>query len=590
MQFGEVKFMEFFLRDEDRFVLALGDRLLNQRDGVVFSDGYLGHCHQRYFYNTELGKKPSKEIRETADGESEPYGEWVSVIEREKGFEIKTDYFGFYRLYYLTLKQGGGGLVISNCFNSLSDYALKAGFDSSIDSKFLFPMLSSADVFFANNYSTATANERIKSLRPDQKIFYCATSGRVEIRNRNSISSEVDLDFLMKRGRDYLVKNVNEISPFSINLFFSGGNDSRVCLSTLMATVEKEKIRLTTAIPTGKEGPNSYKTLVNDFKVANFIKNEIGLDWYKDEFRGSLEFSPENYIRYISKYRSNSYFSRLALGNRVACSSSSKDPEIQVRGGAGEVLRVSALYKGIAKKVKKYGELKNSANSVEADLALVFDTICPPNSKDLSLYKDSRNYFINYIRGYEGENVAEKLNHRFFLERNNRHFGHHRETLAFGKRTFFPLANPYWHLAAKKFSLDERENKEFIKLIYQEFDASVAELPFSGDAASKDFDYEKGAEKYKAFKAQQQKVHQHPAWKSSCCLTMESYAKEQVYSMIEHIHGYSDAGKLLMSDSMIASITSKAEVGGVSLMTNYMKIKSIYDAINPMVSCYKVYC
>lgn len=589
MNFGEVKFMDYFLRDEDRFVLSLGERLLTKREGVVFSDGYLGHCHQRYFYNAELGKKPSKEIMETADGESEPYGEWVSVIERDNGFEIKTDYFGFYRLYYLVLKQGGGGLVISNCFNSLSDYALKAGFDVSIDNKSIFPILSSVDVFFANNYSTATANEKIKSLRPDQKIFYCVTSGRVEIHNRNSIPSEVDLDFLMKRGKNYLVKNVNEISPFSINLFFSGGNDSRVCLSTLMATLEKEKIRLTTALPTGKEGPNSYKTLVNDFKVANFIKNEIGLEWYKDEFRGSLEFSPENYIEYISKYRSNSYFSRLALGNRVACSSSSSDPEIQVRGGAGEVLRVSALYKGIAKKVRKHGKLINSSDSVETDLALVFDAICPSDHISAILHKESKDYFVNYVREYEGENVEEKLNHRFFLERNNRHFGHHREALAFGKRTFFPLANPYWYMAAKKFSLNEREDKEFIKLIYQEFDASVVDLPFSGDAASKNFDYEEGVEKYKKFKAQQPKVHHHPAWNSDLGLSMAAYAKRETYIMMEEIRNYSTAGELLMNDKMMDSVTSNIVSGGASVLSIYMKVKSIYDAVRPSVAAYTLY-
>lgn len=581
--------MDFFLKDEDRFVLCLRERLLNKRGGVVFSDGYLGHCHQRYFYNSELGKVPSREIKETADGESEPYGEWVSVIEREDGFEIKTDYFGFYRLYYLVLKQGEGGLVISNCFNSLSDYALKVGFDVSIDNKSLFPILSSADVFFANNYSTATANERIKSLRPDQKIFYCANSNGVEIRNRNSISNDLDLVSLMKRGKDHLVKSVNELSPFSINLFFSGGNDSRVCLSILMATVEKEKIRLTTAIPTGKEGPNSYKTLVNDFKVANFIKNEIGLEWYKDEFRGSLEFSPENYINYISKYRSNSYFSRLALGNRVACSSSPEDPEMQVRGGAGEVLRVSALYKGIAKKVRKYGKLINSSDSVEADLSLVFDAICPSDNINTSLHKGSKDYFVNYVREYEGENVEEKLNHRFFLERNSRHFGHHREALAFGKRTFFPLANPYWYMAAKKFSLDERENKEFIKLIFEEFDSSVAELPFSGDAASKNFDFEEGAEVYKKIKAQQPKVHNHPAWKSGCGLGMEAYVKKEIYGMISDIRDYGVSGNFLMNDSMIDFLSSKAEIGGVALLSTYMKVRSVYDAIQPSVTSYKVY-
>src|SRR5690606_18302491 len=131
------------------------------------------------------------------------------------------------------------------------------------------------------------------------------------------------------------------------------------------------------------------------------------------------------------------------------------------------------------KKVRKHGKLINSSDSVETDLALVFDAICPSDNISANLHKESKDYFVNYVREYEGENVEEKLNHRFFLERNNRHFGHHREALAFGKRTFFPLANPYWYMAAKKFSLNEREDKEFIKLIYQEFDASVAELPFS---------------------------------------------------------------------------------------------------------------
>lgn len=583
--------VDYFLSDNDRFVFLVTSSLLSQKDGVVFADGYLGHTHQRYFCNDGMGRSPSEEIKQAAGCKDEPYGEWVTVVKGGSVFEIKADYFGFYRLFYCVLNfKSQSTLVISNCFNSLSDYYEKlTSARVEIDRRSVYPILASGDVFFANNYSTATASAQIKSLRPDEKLSYCAQKGSLEIKPRNWISSEDSVDSLLDRGCEYLAKNIKEVSPLDLNLFFSGGNDSRICLSTLISSLGKERIKLTTTVPTGKESPNSYKTFKNDFKVASFVKEKLGLEWYKDNFRGSLEFTPDNYLRYISKYRSNSYYSRLALGNRVACSSSIKDSEVQVRGGAGEILRISSLYKVIAKKASKVGGFKNVAESINDDLCLAFDTVFPDDGASDELRKESKDFFVNYVAGYEGNNVEEKINHRFFLERNNRHFGHHREKLALGKRTFFPLANPYWYIAAKKFSLNERERKDFVSLVYRKFDPSVAELPFSGDAASKSFDYETGAEKYKEFKAQQEKVHHHPAWRSSCNLNMESYANGEIYKMIEHIHGYSDAGKLLMSDAMIASVTSKAEVGGASLMTIYMKLKSVYDAIHPCTSSFKVY-
>ncbi|WP_429210406.1 hypothetical protein [Aeromonas veronii] len=582
--------MDVFLKDNDRFVFIITENLLNQKDGVVFSDGYLGHTHQRYFCNDNMGQSPSKEIIETAENRNEIYGEWITVIKGGNNFEVITDYFGFYMVYYCEVKlNSNSALVISNCFNSLSDYVRESNKKIELDIKSIFPILTSTDVFFANNFSTSTANENIKSLRPDEKLLYCAKTGLVKIRQRNWISSADSVSSLLDQGSQFLSKNIKEISDLDINLFLSGGNDSRICLSTLISTLGKDKVKLTTTVPTGKESPYSYKTFKNDFKVANFIKEHLGLNWYKDNFRGSLEFTPDNYARYISKFRSNSYYSRLSVGNRLACSSSSEDSEVQVRGGAGEVLRVSTLYKTIAHKANKFGGFKNTTGSIKDDLCLVFDTVCPESKFSKKIRDESKQYFINYVVSYEGDNVEEKINNRFFLERNNRHFGHHREKLALGKRTFFPLANPYWYIAAKKFSLSERERKDFVNLVYNEFEPSVSELPFSGDAASKSLDYEIGVEKYNEFKSQQAKSHNHPGWKSSCNLSMQDYAKKEVHNMIEHIYSFSDSGKILMSDEVIAHVTEQAELGGSIMMTNFMKIKSVFDAIHPCVSSYKIY-
>ncbi|UDM08494.1 hypothetical protein LG409_06190 [Halomonas sp. NyZ770] len=577
------------MSDEDRFVVTLSENLLDCRDGLIFFDGYINHSHKRYFYKTEMGKTPSNDFKDVVDRESEPYGEWVAVFKINGFLEVRTDYFGFYRLYYSNVTSGGErALLISNCFSSLSDHLLQRGIKVSVDNAAFYPILASSDVFFANNYSTHTASDKIQSLSPDCKINYFPLSGQVLNVGRDLVNENQDFNGLVQSGKEYLVNNIANLSPYKINLFFSGGNDSRVCLSALLKTKDKEQIGLSTAIPTGKESPNSYKVLKNDFKVANFIKKDLSMSWFRDDCRGSLEFSPDNYLNYISKYRSNNYFARLATGSRVACSSTSYDREVQVRGGAGEVLRVSALYKGIAKRAKKQGGFKNTEKSTEDDLSVLFDIVCEP-SISLRNHKESKDFFVSHLLKYHGDNIEEKLNYRFFLERNNRHFGHHREMLAMGKRTFFPLANPYWNIAANKLTIQERESKKFLKVIYEELEPSVAAYPFSGDPDGELLDYEHDLMEYAAFKSEQGKVHKHAPWISSCNQGMIEYATSSIKSMMDFICDHNNLGKVLFDDKMRDSILKKAGSNNNATLSCYMKVRSVYDAFFPNVSAYKIY-
>lgn len=581
--------MQYFLSDEDRYVLLVGPDICNTNNTILFVDGYIGHNFERFYHKTTFDLKPSDKLNNFENEVYDPYGEWVSVTKNNKKITAKIDFFGFYRLFYSSVFfQGQESLVISNCFNSISDFLIDKYVRSELDAKAFYPIVASFDNYFANNFSCHTASSDIKTLRPDQIISYDYESGKIELIDRLKDYNNYSFDELMILGKDYLESSINELSSYDINLFLSGGNDSRACLSILLANIESSKIKVSTAIPHTNESLPNFNVLVDDFRVANLIRKKYQLKWYEDSSRCTKHFAPQQYFEYISKYRSNSYFSNLANKARLACSIDSYDLEVQIRGGAGELLRTSAYYSGALKKASRNGVIHNRSETVEEDLSLLFDTICVAD-KTSDLHQKSKIFFVQYVKNNIGNNIEEKLNYRYYLERNNRHFGHHREKLALGKRTFFPLANPYWFIAAQMLTLEDRENKDFLILIHELYTPELLNFPFEGSEECNEIEYQDDLSEYKELLSVNKVSNLFSIDKKNTDIDSYNFIKSQSLQMIAMISDHSEIGANIFNDKVKKYLSGKLELGGSISFSAYMKIKSIYDVIYPTVPAYTIY-
>ncbi len=580
--------MNYFMSDEDRFVFSIDSNIMNVDNGLLFVDGYINHESKRFHYQTFFNLTEGDYLNNFRNDDFDPYGEWVSIRKKDGTIEVKSDFFGYYTIFYSNIMLNSSEvLLISNCFNSLSNYISKNE-KISLNVSSFYPILASFDNYFINNYSNQTANSNIFSLRPDQKIVFEPVMKKIRFESRGSYYEELGFENLIEKGNEFLKRSLKDIECFDINLFLSGGNDSRICLSALLSNIDKSKIKITTAIPTGNENSDVHRVLSDDFKISNLIRKQVGLDWYKDTFRSTKPFSPESYFNYISKYRSNSYFSGLSQSASLTGSSSYKDSEIQIRGGGGELLRTSTYYNDVLNKTKKTGDIKNKSTSIKDDLSILFDSICVGNKNSMK-HAESKIFFVDYVNSNIGDNIEEKINYRYYLERNNRHFGHHREKLATGKRTFFPLANPYWYSAAKNIPIEDRKDGRFIKTLYSFLDKKVLDFPFTGQKDCENIEFVADLALYKDFMKSNKSVRRSITSKSNSSLDMYEYIQKDAYQMIDMITDYSTEGGNMFDDKIRKYLMKKLEFKNSVSLSAYMKIRSVFDAIHPSVAAYTLY-
>ena len=576
------------MSDEDRFVFAIDNKTMDINDGVLLIDGYINHGSKRFHYQSTSNLIEDEYLNNFRDDDFDPYGEWLSIRKKNGIIEVKTDFFGFYRVFYSKINLNGSELLlISNCFNSLSHYVSEKE-KTHLNVYSFYPLIASFDNYFINNYCNHTANSNIFSLRPDQKIIFDPNVKRLKFENRRANYEKLDFENLIDKGNEFLIENLKSVEYFDINLYFSGGNDSRLCLSVLLSNINRSRIGITTAIPTGNENSDVYRVLSDDFKISNLIRKDIGLEWYKDTFKATKPFSPESYFDYISKYRSNNYFSALSQKASLTGSTSDEDNEIQIRGGGGELLRTSSYYKDVLKKTKKIGDIKNNSDSVKDDLSILFNTICVGN-KDSLKHAQSQAFFIDYVNSNRGKNIEEKLNYRYYLERNNRHFGHHREKLATGKRTFFPLANPYWYSAEKDISFEELKDRKLVEILYSSFDKELLDFPFTGQKGCENIEFENDLDLYKEFMKNNKSVRKPITSKSSSSLDIYDYIKTDALRMIDMITDYSIEGQDMFDDKIKRYLIKKMEFRNSVSLSAYMKVRSVFDSIYPSVTAYTVY-
>lgn len=583
------------MKDTNRFVFSLSNKLGELDDGLIFLDGYVEHEFVRYYageLRAEEGEEKARKVQENGKA----YGEWLAVFKEGANLYCSLDFFGFYRLYYCEVKKerGEGKLIVSNCFNSLNRFVIDfEGVVPELDHEAVLPILTSSDRVFNIPYSDATFSSGIKVIRPGESLKYNICSTDLEIVSAFGNDDVDSFGELVKKGKEYLAHCFDEIGKggFRPLLYLSGGKDSRLCLSSMLHFLSVEDFNLSTIVPSGKESPDIYKVLSDDYLISTYLSATYGVKYLENDSYDSLKLTPKSYFKYLSKYRSNNYFSQVSASGKFAfVGAGSSHQVVEVRGGAGESLRTSSDYPIIKSKSDRLGAgIVNSSASVEDDISRMFDMLSA-TGWDSPVYHRAKEAYIKYFMSYPGDNIEEKLFGRFFTDRNNRHFGHHREKLEQGKRTFFPLANPYWYQAANRLSFAERRDRVFFESLYECLESTVRLVPYAGDKdiheVCGDSPLPRSFAKLKPNKSKPSRFFFGPSKENVGFFEYISCEARQMISVIFDFHSSRES---FLSPSIEKYLKKKVDMEEAVSLVTFLKIKSVFDALEPSVSSYKIY-
>lgn len=425
---------------------------------AVFQDGYVEGA---YIHSLLSNKVQSLSYKD--------YGEWINIKINKSFLEVKIDLLGYYRVFYYKSEDN---LILSNDFDALVIYLKQNNVFLTPNEVICNLSFNIRDSYFNNLFSEDTFCNEIKILEPGQKIIYNGTYLEIASRDVYDVAyaevGDYDYEELLERGLQLFSKSLYKLRKEGreINIHLSGGYDSRVCLALLLAFMSPSQIFVTTARPHKGLGVSVRDVIEKDYVIACTICKELNIPFFhkKNEINFRLGYSANFYD--LKNFINNNYFS-VSMNSKRSLDSFNV---VEVRGGAGELLRGSAYLDRLK------DELVGTEESLRDDLELLFDSL---SKKEQFIGENEKEYFIQENISYPGNTIFEKFDYRFLNARNNRHFGHHRKSYAEGKYTFMPLGNPYFLVASRKLTYSERKTGKLALDIIERTSKQLLSIPFA---------------------------------------------------------------------------------------------------------------
>ena len=223
-------------------------------------------------------------------------GEFFSIkVNGENKLEVSTDFCGFYPLFWKRKYfKGKERVLISNCFHSLAAYS-----ESKVEVKKIIPNILSKNQIFIQDYSNGTSLRDIHRLGWNELLEISADG--VKVKKENNIVSDSYMNLIAK-GVEKSQRALKLIGQKkSLNLYLSGGKDSRAILALLLSIGISPKCTT--------QNPNSYKgkareIVEKDFNIACFFVARYGLDWFQTMSKSAVKISFEESLEQYTFYSS----------------------------------------------------------------------------------------------------------------------------------------------------------------------------------------------------------------------------------------------------------------------------------------------
>lgn len=396
-------------------------------------------------------------------------GEFFSIFINSNGeVEVGSDFCGFYSLFWkkYTLEDREGVLV-SNCFHSISLYS-----EHNFDASKVIPNLISKNQIFIQDYSNKTCLKDVSRLGWDERIKISKLGFKLEA--RSPVISE-SYKSLISKGVEKAQRTLeSQDEKRTLNLYLSGGKDSRAILALLLSMGKQPKC---TTQPPDKFKGKSKDIVMKDFRIASFLVRRYGLKWFRGFNKGALKLSFNESLEQHAFFRSG-YF--LFTPSQYLVYDNKWNEEVQLRGGGG------GLYKSTWGEYIKNSYINKwlvgSDLSLKEDAGIIFKKLVPEKGLPQNIYSSSQEVFINSlsntIENNESSNVYSALDIHHVSYRNRSHFGHLRNSEAQGKVVFYPLINEHFYNASLLLSDEERSQGKLVFDIIEHCFSELNEYPY----------------------------------------------------------------------------------------------------------------
>lgn len=424
----------------DGVVYPSGD---GDNDGGAFPSkfGNLEHCLGEFFL-----------IRSNADNE---------II-------VKTDFCGFYPLFWKEASyEGKKGVLLSNCFHSISVYS-----ESALDPSKLVPNISSKNQMFMQDYSNCTSLDDVRRLGWNEKIVISCTGAAV-IKDNEVVSD--GYRELIAKGVKQAQNALDTLSKKkTLNLYFSGGKDSRAILALLMQIGIRPKC--TTQDPDNYKG-KAKENVEKDFRIVTSLAGRYNLEWFENPRKNAFKISFSQSLELHSFYR-NGYY--LYSPSQYIVYDNIWGDEVQLRGGGG------GLYKSTWGEYIKNSyinkKLKGKKETITSDGVKVYEELVSRNGVPEEMHVEAKNKFLSSIDEISIDescsNIYKTLDLHYIGYRNRSHFGHIRNSEAHSKMVFHPLINEHFYNASLMLSPEEKEKGKLIFDIIEYCAPELNEFPY----------------------------------------------------------------------------------------------------------------
>lgn len=423
-------------------------------DGVVYSTG------------TNNGRADSANYARSLDG---CVGEYVSIEQDDEGnIRVVTDFCGFYPLFWKRHVHGGqDGVLVSNCFHSLASYT-----DGQFEPAKVFPNLFSKSQVFIQDYSDDTSIEGIRRLAWDEELV--VMRDRIDLRKR-VFSGESDYTRLLEMGIASSVTAMRQIARGgALNLYLSGGKDSRAILAMLLSAGMKPAC--TTQNPASYNG-NSPGIVEKDFGIAVALVQKYGLKWHRASPKVLVRSDFMECLERANFYRTGYY---LHTSGQYLAHNKVSGLETQLRGAGGGLYK--STWGQYIKESYLNKKLEGTSGALLDDAGVIYDGLVSAKFVLSDPTLSGRTRFVSSIEQlaeqYECPSVYAALDRHYVSFRNRTHFGHIRSSDSLGTGVFYPLINEYFVQACALLSKDERDNGRLVYDIIEHCLPELNELPY----------------------------------------------------------------------------------------------------------------
>ncbi|MCW9715291.1 hypothetical protein [Avibacterium sp. 21-594] len=433
--------------------------------GLFELDDFIGHDGKLYTLNEAL----------------EWTGEWLGVFYSEEldTWLIMADVFGFAQLHYaiIPFKSGKQKLVVSTTFRGILSTLKALDCALEIDWSAVLPHLTST----VNLFSTRASEQSFAKLihvASHNNMLVCNKQGVALLPRPNMFlnsSTNMSYEDLLDKGIETAVDNINQLLTLNRNcsIALSGGKDSRVLFSLLLAAGKEKEFKVFTQRPSKNIGATA-EILSQDLLLASKIVDKFGLEWYVPSNGESFKISFEESLNEWQDLRSNQSFEiQPRKDTRRNCN------DVMLMGIGGELLR-SYIGTGYKKGFPNWWANADANDiGIGKDLGQLFNHIVKPWHLQSAFFEDSKKLFIQSFNFSKSGNAITQIDHSYSHYRSRAHAGICQWRSLFGTLLFYPLARIEFVEANKLLSDEDQSDGKILFDIIERICPDLNALPYA---------------------------------------------------------------------------------------------------------------